>query len=84
MSTTVLTNFSTWKHFLADRVSQAKKIGMNEETIAQLAFEIGSFLDEKVDPKNDEERLLKELWDAGDENERKTIAHLMVKLVQKS
>lgn len=81
---TVLTNFDTWKSFLADRVSQAKKMGLTEDTIANLAFEIGSFLDEKVDPKNDEERVLKQLWDAGDEAERKTIARLMVKLVEKS
>ncbi|OBZ16941.1 MULTISPECIES: DUF3243 domain-containing protein [Bacillales] len=81
---TVLSNFATWKHFLAERVEQAKKIGMTEETIVSLAFEIGSFLEEKVDPKNEEERVLKELWDAGDEAERKTLACLMVKLVQKS
>ena len=78
---TVLSNFATWKHFLADRVSQAKNMGMNEETISSLAYEIGEFLDEKVDPKNEEERVLKELWDVGDESERKTIAALMVKLV---
>lgn len=81
---TVLTNFSTWKHFLADRIAQAKNLGMNEETISDLAFQIGSFLEEKVDPKNNEERLLKELWDVGDEAERKSIASLMVKLVQKA
>lgn len=82
--TTVLTNFETWKQFLADRVKQAENIGLNEETISKLAFEIGSFLDEKVDPKNEQERLLKELWDTGDEEEKKTIARLMVKLVQHS
>ncbi|GBF72066.1 hypothetical protein PA598K_00297 [Paenibacillus sp. 598K] len=81
---TVLNNYDTWKHFLADRVEQAKKIGLSEEAISNLAFEIGSFLDEKVDPKNDEQRALKEIWDVGDEDERKTIARLMVKLVQNS
>ena len=45
-------------------------------------FEIGSFLDEKVDPKNEQQRALKETWDVGNEDERKTIARLMVKLVQ--
>ncbi len=81
---TVLTNFATWKHFLADRVSQAKKMGMTEETISSLAYEIGSFLEEKVDPKNEEERVLKELWDVGDESERKALSCMMVKLVQNS
>lgn len=81
---TVLTNFETWKHFLADRIEQAKKMGMTEDTITSLAVEIGNFLDEKVDPRNDEERVLKQLWDVGDESEKKTIAHLMVKLSEKS
>ncbi|MFC4103501.1 DUF3243 domain-containing protein [Paenibacillus xanthanilyticus] len=79
--TTVLTNFDTWKQFLSERVEQAKKMGLNEDTISNLAFEIGSFLDERVDPKNDEQRILKEIWDVGNEEERKTIARLMVKLV---
>ncbi|MFD0587517.1 DUF3243 domain-containing protein [Paenibacillus sp. GCM10027627] len=81
---TVLSNFTTWKHFLAERVSQAKEIGMSEDTISKLAFEIGSFLDEKVDPKNEEQRVLKELWDVGDESERQTVAKLMVRLAEKS
>lgn len=81
---TVLTNFDNWKQFLSDRVEQAKGIGLSEDSIGKLAFEIGSFLDEKVDPKNEQERALKEIWDVGDEEERKTIAKLMVKLVQKS
>jgi len=81
---TVLGNFDTWKNFLGDRVDAAKKLGIGEETIAKLAFEIGEFLDEKVDPKNDEERVLKELWDVGDESERKTMARLMVKLADSS
>jgi len=81
---TVLTDFGTWKHFLAERVSQAKKIGMTEDTITSLAYEIGTFLEEKVDPKNEEQRVLKELWDVGDEADRKALAGLMVKLVQNS
>lgn len=80
----VLSNFGSWKEFLSNRVDQAKGMGLNEDTISNLAYEIGSFLDEKVDPKNEEQRTLKELWDVGDESERKAIAGLMVKLVQKS
>lgn len=78
---TVLETFDKWKNFLADRVDQAKKAGMSEDTISKLAYQIGEFLDEKIDPKNGEEWLLKELWDVGNEEERKTIARLMVKYV---
>ncbi|MGG1551205.1 MULTISPECIES: DUF3243 domain-containing protein [Paenibacillus] len=80
---TVLKVFDKWKEFLAERVSQAGHAGMSEETIAKLAFQIGEFLSNKVDPENEQERLLKELWDAGDEQEKQTIARLMVKLVDK-
>jgi len=78
---TVLETFDKWKAFLAERVNQAQAAGMSDETIAKLAFQIGEFLEEKVDPQNGEERLLKQLWDVGSEEERKTIARLMVKLV---
>ncbi|AGA58156.1 MAG: DUF3243 domain-containing protein [Thermobacillus sp.] len=81
---TVLTKFDHWKQFLGERVKSAKQMGLSEETISKLAFEIGEFLDEKVDPKNDEERVLKELWDVGDTEERKAIARMMVKLAEKN
>jgi hypothetical protein len=81
---TVLSNFDTWKKFLSERVTAAKNMGLSEETISKLAFEIGEFLDRKVDPKNDEERVLKELWDVGNDSERQTIARMMVKLAEKN
>lgn len=80
---TVLETFDKWKEFLTERVNQAQQAGMSEDTISKLAFQIGEFLDDKVDPKNGEERLLKELWDVGDAEERKTMARLMVKFVER-
>jgi hypothetical protein len=79
--TSVLKSFEHWKQFLGERVNQAEKAGMTEETISKLAYQIGDFLASKIDPENKEERVLKELWDLGDESERKTIARLMVKWV---
>lgn len=78
---TVLSVFDKWKEFLKDRVSQAEQVGMSDDVISKLAFHIGDFLAEKVDPKNSEERILKELWEAGTEEEQKVLAKLMVKLV---
>jgi hypothetical protein len=79
---TVLKVFERWKEFLGNRVEQAEKAGMSEETISKLAFQIGEFLSDKVDPENKEERVLKELWDVSDESERKTLAKIMVKLAK--
>lgn len=81
-TSTVLKIFDRWKEFLGDRVEQAEKAGMSEETVSKLAFQIGEFLSDKIDPENKEERVLKELWDAGDEQEKRTLARLMVKLAK--
>lgn len=78
---TVLKTFDKWKEFLNERVEQARSAGMTDETIKNLAAHIGDFLANKVDPENDEERILKQLWEVANENEQKTIAGLMMKLV---
>ena len=79
---TVLKSFDKWKSFLSDRISEAERLGFSDEAIVMMAKEIGDFLSKKIDPENREERLLKELWDAGDEQERKTLARLMFKLAK--
>lgn len=84
MDTAVLKSFEKWKEFLSDRVKEAENKGMSEETISNLAFAIGNFLSDKIDPENKEERVLKELWDVADDNERHTIAKLMMKWVKQS
>jgi hypothetical protein len=78
----VLDNFRDWKQFLGERVEQATQAGMESNTIQNMAYQIGNYLSEQVDPKNDQERLLKQLWDAGDEEQKKSLAAMMVKLVQ--
>lgn len=81
MGTTVLTSFETWKQFLHDRVQAAESIGLSEEQISKLAFKIGDFLANKIEPENPQDKVLKDLWSVADTNEQKTIARLMVKLV---
>lgn len=78
----VLENFRDWKEFLGERVGQAMEAGMESDTIQNVAYQIGGYLAEQVDPKNDQERLLKQLWDAGDDEQKRALASLMVKLVQ--
>ena len=80
---TVLKSFDKWKQFLGERVNMAEHAGMSDETIAKLAYQIGEFLAGKIDPENKEERILKELWDAGDDQDQKVLARLMVKMVAK-
>lgn len=58
-------------------------VGLSDKTINNLAEKVGTFLTNNADPANDEERLLSELWDAADEDDRKVLAKLVVKIADK-
>lgn len=75
--------FDKWKDFLGDKVNQAERAGMSDEMVNKVAYHIGDFLSDKVEPKNSEQQVLKDLWDAGTEDEQRALARLMVKMVDK-
>lgn len=78
----VLENFDSWKDFLGDRLHQAEGQGMENRTVNELAFEIGNYLATSVDAKNEQEAVLRDLWNVADDKEQHAIATMMVKLVQ--
>lgn len=78
----VLDNYNNWKQFLANRLQDAQQQGMSQETITNVAAEVGDYLAENVEPKNSEVAVLKELWDNASEQEQQAIANTMIKLVQ--
>ncbi|CQR47630.1 hypothetical protein BN1058_01957 [Paraliobacillus sp. PM-2] len=78
----VLDNFESWKDFLGDRLHQAQAQGISQNAISDLAYDIGNYLSNNVDAKNQKEAVIKELWNVGDEKEQHAIANMMVKLVQ--
>lgn len=55
---------------------------MTEPVINEVAYQVGEYLAEQVDPKNEQERVLADLWNVASEEEQHAIANMMVKLVQ--
>jgi hypothetical protein len=78
----VLDNWQQWKDFLGNRLHQAESDGMNNEVINDIAYQVGDYLAKQVDPKNEQERILADLWSVASEEEQHAIASMMVKLVQ--
>ncbi|GAB2548242.1 DUF3243 domain-containing protein [Gracilibacillus alcaliphilus] len=78
----VMDNFESWKDFLGDRLHEAKDQGMSNKAISELAFDIGNYLSTEVQAENEQEQILRDLWNAADEKEQHAIANIMVKLVQ--
>lgn len=77
----VLENWSDWKNFLGDRLNQAEHGGMEKETVSDLAYQVGEYLAKQVEPKNDQEKMLADLWSVASPEEQHAIANMMVKLV---
>ena len=79
----VLDNWEQWKDFLGDRLDQVHRIKVCQQSaISDLAFQVGDYLAKQVDPKNEQERVLSDLWSVASPEEQQAIANLMVKLVQ--
>jgi Protein of unknown function (DUF3243) len=77
----VLENWDQWKNFLGDRLNNAESQGVAHQTVSELAYEIGDYLAKQVQPKNDQEKVLADLWSVASEEEKHSIANMMVKLV---
>lgn len=78
----VLENWEQWKDFLGDRLHHAQNEGMDQSRITDLAYQIGGYLAQNVDPKNEQEKVLADLWSVATPEEQHAIANMMLKLVQ--
>lgn len=77
-----LSDWDAWKNTLSKAVNLGEAVGLSEKTIDNVAYKIGNTLSAAVDPENREERVLQELWKVGDDSDRKTLAKLIVKMVE--
>ncbi|AEF95049.1 hypothetical protein Desca_2211 [Desulfotomaculum nigrificans CO-1-SRB] len=77
-------NWHKWKEILGNDVGLGEKMGLDEETINNAAYHLGNFFANNFDPANKEQRLMKELWDEANEDERKSMAAVMTRLAHKA
>ena len=76
-------NWDEWKENLGKAVEFGENIGLSNNSINNIAEKVGSFLANHVEPTNEEERLLKELWDIGNQHDKHVLAKLVVKMTKK-
>lgn len=75
------TNWEQWKSYLGTAINAGEFIGLSRENLNKMAYQVGKFLANEVDPANREQRLLKELWDVGSAKERETLSYLVLKMI---
>ncbi|MGP4082282.1 DUF3243 family protein [Pseudalkalibacillus sp. R45] len=78
----ILQNFDVFKEYLGKRVRVGEKLGMSEEQLAKTAEKVADYLAENEEPRNREEKLLKELWSVGDKEQQHMLAHMLVRMVE--
>ena len=76
----IIDDWDQWKKTLGKAINLGETVGMSDKTIVNIAERVGTFLSNNVDPRNKEERVLKELWDVAEENDREVLAKLVSKI----
>jgi len=79
----ILESFTSFKNYLNEQVSKGEKLGLNEEMLAMAAVKVADYLAQSEEPRNSEEKVLKELWKAAEDGqEKEAIAHALLRMVQ--
>lgn len=78
----LIDNWHDWKDTLRKAINLGDKVGLTDETMANVGSSIGSFLSHNVDPENKEERLLKELWSVANDHEKDTMTKVLIKMIK--
>lgn len=81
-SSETLGDWDKWKNVLSKAINIGEAVGLSEKTIDNIAYRVGNTLTATVDPENREERVLQELWKVGNDSDRKTLAKLIVKVIE--
>ena len=76
----VMESFQKWQDFLGKGAGFLEKLGIAEKNLAGIAKGMGDFLADSVDPANPQQRVIKDLWDCADDNEKQTIATLVLRM----
>ncbi|ULG72719.1 DUF3243 domain-containing protein [Macrococcus brunensis] len=79
----ILESFNQFTSYLGSKVEKAEKLGFSEETVAKAAEKVADHLAKNEEPKNREEKVLNELWNNAEGEEKSAIARALVRMVSK-
>ena len=76
-------SFEQFREQLHVQVERAEQLGASRGDLVAGAKHIGTWLSQQVQPKNPEQRLLKELWEVSDSREQQALASSLVKMADR-
>ena len=78
----ILQSFSHFTSFLKDQLAKGESLGLSDGMLAKATRFVADHLAKNEEPRNREEKVLNELWQAADEDEKKALSRVLVKMVQ--
>ncbi|MEW6182392.1 MAG: DUF3243 family protein [Bacillota bacterium] len=75
--------WNEFKEWLGKGLKALRLVGVSDENTEDIGYHFGEFLNRHIDPSNREQRLIKELWDQGTANERRVLASMVSRLVER-
>jgi hypothetical protein len=78
----ILKSFTTFKSYLAGKISAGEKLGLSDEALAKATEKVAGYLAKHEEPRNREEHLLQQLWNSGNKEEQHALSHMLLSLVK--
>ena len=72
-----------WREKFKDALKQGRNFGLSEDTIKTMSIKIGDFLANKICPHTKEEELIRDMWTVANADERKVLASVVFKMIDK-
>lgn len=72
-----------WKKAIGRAINAAESVGVSDDTMNDVGYRLGEFFAGSFDPGNREQRLLKELWEVGAEDEKRALTKMITKLADR-
>lgn len=74
--------FDQWIDTLSTALAAGHKAGLPQAQIQNSAKILGDYLASNVVPDAPENKIIKALWEHGDDQERQSLANMMIKMVE--
>ncbi|MEW6573401.1 MAG: DUF3243 family protein [Bacillota bacterium] len=75
--------WNEFKEWLGKGLKALRLVGVSDENAEDIGYRFGELLNRYIDSANREQRLIKELWDQGNEIERRALASMLARLVER-
>ncbi len=74
--------FDQWVDTLSTALTAGQKAGLSQAQIQNSAKKLGDYLASNVVPDAPENKVIKALWEHGSNQERQSLANMMVKMLE--